>query len=532
MEVGKGDCKKFTTFILAVLKAKGIPAFAKVVSYDGFAWAHIYAIVPNGNGYITLDPVNHCKYNSEVDYIKAQNFYLDGSKSNIMTKLSLMGSLGKLSPQSAVAGIGEASDDFLGDVSETFGGRRNPFKSCHNSRALSGLGNDYMSGIGDENQMADEYLSGIEELTGEDSDLGKKSKEQKQEKKINKTVNKTLRQQNHAAKKTPQVKAAKKAQRKKIFKGAKKVGFAPVRGAFLALIALGGALSHTPIKINLAQKLAKSWQKDNGAKVVKVWEAYGGKREALAKAINRAAKTNLSGEDIAVGIDGAFDLSGIGSAAAVASTIAVAAPITIAMMKLFANDKDIVSEGEAELVENTVDVIEDKEMKKADGDPQKVMKKAQATPLVKAGEEMDAGGNKETQRDIIDEAKQEPEHQEGDSEDFKPATAKSGRTVAPSNNAAQNTQTPVSTDQDKGPQEQTNNLLPARADQFRTAKSFAGNWRLPYTWLKGLLLVILLSDIFKVPELLASVVGSGMLGMLIYTSILSLTKNKMTHGKI
>jgi len=79
MKVKKGDCKKFTTFICCVLKCKKINSASKVVNYnEGYGWQHIYAIAfyPNEKGYLTLDPVNHKRWDSEVNYrIGRVNFY-------------------------------------------------------------------------------------------------------------------------------------------------------------------------------------------------------------------------------------------------------------------------------------------------------------------------------------------------------------------------------------------------------------------------------------------------------------------------
>lgn len=86
---GIGDCKKMTTLIASVLKAAGITPLLKVISYDGTNYEHIYVIVPDENkGYITLDPVNNCKYNAEIPHKKAKVIDLNNKE---MPTLSLLG---------------------------------------------------------------------------------------------------------------------------------------------------------------------------------------------------------------------------------------------------------------------------------------------------------------------------------------------------------------------------------------------------------------------------------------------------------
>jgi len=574
MQVGKGDCKKFTTFIQSVLKAKGIPSQAKVVSYDGNNWAHIYAIVPTGqNSYITLDPVNHCKYNKEVDYKKAQVFNLDGTKSQIMNKLSLMGSLGNLNNSDFLSGIGEAADDVLADIDDSFGGRRRNRRSCHNPAALAGLGNDFINGINDDYSLdgEEEFLSGIEELEGTD-ELGRRKifkrpvlkrpvlKRPVLKRPVAKIVKKV--QAKRAARKTPAAKAARKAKRKKIFKGVKKLGFAPTRAAFLALVALGGALRKSPLKINLAGKLAQIWQQDNGREIVKVWETFGGKRSALAKAISRASGTSISGEEFQVNADGSF-LSGLGvvTATAAAATIAAATPITIAILKLLKN-KGAMTEPESNFVEDVSEVAEDVALQQSGGDIRKVVLKAAQTNLLREGADIDEGGNVDTQREIIEEASAEPEVEEGDYSNFKPvartsskpATSLPAAKLPTANKVVQRnapTQQPATfappeqTQIPQDAQEQTQEVietvtensnprnLPSTKDQFAPrAKNIMGGYKNPITWLKALLYCILLSSIYKINPAYSSFVGCGITIILLITLInLSIQKIK-TNGKI
>lgn len=83
---GQGDCKKLTVLIASILKCAGIKPLLKVISYNGKEYEHIYVIVPTGKGsYITLDPVNHCKYNAEIKHAKA--FTVDTNKNRMDLQL-------------------------------------------------------------------------------------------------------------------------------------------------------------------------------------------------------------------------------------------------------------------------------------------------------------------------------------------------------------------------------------------------------------------------------------------------------------
>lgn len=121
---GEGDCKKVTTFIASVLKAAGIEPALKVVSYEGKDWEHVYVVVSKDNfgthtmeypGYLTLDPVNDCKWNTEVKHVKSQLFFLNGRKGKItMNKISQMGC-----PSPGTVGqnwIGISTDTILNDL--------------------------------------------------------------------------------------------------------------------------------------------------------------------------------------------------------------------------------------------------------------------------------------------------------------------------------------------------------------------------------------------------------------------------------
>lgn len=479
IEVGKGDCKKFTTFILSVLKCKGIEAFAKVVSYDGSSWEHIFVIVPIDDknklvNYITLDPVNHCKFNKEVDHKKAQVFYLNGTNSEIMdgNKLSVMGSLGNTRPRKfnfGMDGVSDAAGDFLGEVDQSFNGVRRHGANCsrHDANHLSGLGNDYINGLEDPIQ-----------INGTDDIGAKKSKAQKQAKK-----------------------EFRKVKRKQVFKAAKKVGFAPVRAAFLALVALGGALQKTKLKINLAGKLAVLYQKDKEG-LLKIWSTFGGKPEALTKAIAKASKTSLRGEDINISGDGSFKIEGIGvvTATAAAATITTAAPIFIAVMNLLKKHK-IATTDELTTADKVVDTLQPQDLQQT-----------QNEPLVKAGKELDAGGNVETQKEIIKESVTPTK--EGETEDFKTVAV---RTVKKEGEPLETDTTTLS---------QTTQTQP-------TAASFFANWKSPLSWLKAALILSVLISYHKLNIYVSNGLQVVVTVMLIFTIVnLIITKIKSSYGKI
>lgn len=341
MKVGRGDCKKFTVFIGSVLKAAGIPCIIKVVSYDGKSWAHVYIIVPLDNtnkNYITMDPVNHCKFNSEVNYSKAQNNFLNYQKSNIMdgNKLSLMGGLGNLNTSNLLSGIGDSAGDVLADIDATFNGVQTQAQGVGALDELAGLGNEYINGINDEL-----FISG-------NDDIGKRA-----------------RAKANRGGKPKKTKEERKARRKKLFHFGAKVNFLPIRAAFLSLVKLGGALQKIKgLKINLAKKLAEAYARPEvGAQLNKIWYKFGGEEKTLKQAIVQAGKSKLHGTDELSGPEiAAYNdmLSGLGVAPAVAAAavITAATPILIPVINMLKKNK-VVSPQAAEAAADVAETAED-----------------------------------------------------------------------------------------------------------------------------------------------------------------------------
>lgn len=361
IQVRQGDCKKFTTFICCVLKCKGITSASKVVNYDkGSGWQHIYAIAkyPNDKGYLTIDPVNKQRWDTEVRFREGRVNYYNGTYSKlIMNKLSMMGNI----PNSS----GNAIDEILGDVEDIAGTTRNF------NRNTKG----YLQ------QIEDSYINGthydeIEGAPDDDESIAAKKNPAKAAK------------QQARKKKRAEKKPARVEKRKKIFKKVKKVGFGPVRAAFLALIFLGAELEKTHLKVNLAKKLAQLWQKDGGASLKKIWAQFGGKPDALKQAIIKASKVQISGE---------MDEE-IGAAAAVgaAAMITAASPLLVAVFKLM-HDKKVMAKNEAmrsvDATEKTTDENTDKDGNLL-ANVSDVMKAS--TKVIDEVVKIDQGGDKQT----------------------------------------------------------------------------------------------------------------------------------------
>lgn len=475
MKLGKGDCKKFTVFIGSVLKNKNIDFIVRVVKYEPFVdWQHVYIIVPDvhtltGQEYITLDPVNKEQFNKEVNFYLCRDNFLNGSisKEKNMNKLSVMGNInGANTELDFISGLGEAADQIEGDLDDISGRMR----SKHCRRTLAGLGEDYINGVGSD----DDNMSGLaadEMIDG----LGKRKKA------------------------NPAQKAAKKEKRKqlrkKLFKGAKAVAFAPNRAAFLGLIALAGALSHTPLKINLAKKIAEAWKLDGGKKITKFWEFFGGTRDGIKKALSKAAKTQLQGEESFVKNGQIYGTSmGVVTATAAAAAIAAATPLVIAVMKILKKDK-VVSNKEADIVEGTSRTIEEG-VTTADGKFTPAAALEMATNVIKKGGELlDGGGNTATQQEIKTEAAQE-------------AAAESGgaKPAAEANEAGSN--------------------LPA-VIQPQGVKSSIGSLKLPLAWIRICLIVSITCNYLHLPNGLQTALTSISISFIIATSInLIINQNK------
>ncbi len=512
MKVGKGDCKKFTTFICAVLKYKGIPCATKVVSYDGYDWEHIYAIVPMSNGqYITLDPVNECKFNSEVDFKKARINYLDGTYSKIMTKLSLMGNIPQAMTNESYAGylslqgINNSAVGVLEDLEALTGVGEGA--SQYDEDILSGLEDDFIGGINDDEEST---INGIEAK----SPTRQAKQAAKTEKKaVRKAEVKQKREVKKAA--APANKQARIEKRKKVFNVAKKAGFGPIRVAFLGLIKLAGALEHTPLKFNLAANLAKAWQMDGGKEITAMWEKFGGKRDALKVALSKAAKVQLAGVGDASSL---LTLSGIGSAAAAASLIAASTPILIASLK-YLKDKKIINAGQANSLDQTLNLVEDVTTLPDGTLSDKALALLQKQPILEEAIKIDDGGNKATQQEIKAEViKEAPE-----TPSFIPPPP------ASTDSQAKTTPPPPT------PTDTTNNNpnnLPAPADMLPQPKSMAGNIRYPHVWLRMCFVLMCITNIVAISKPLVNIISTALFAGIIITTIYLFTSKKNNNGKI
>jgi hypothetical protein len=321
---GKGDCKKFSTFIPAVLEAAHIPVALKVVSYQGVDWEHIYTVVPQLNGkYITLDPVNHQQFNNEVSHVTSRVYFLDGKKSKIMgNKLTKMGNLPNDS--NPILKLGIVCDNVLADIDSL---TKKQVQADYFQ--VQGVEDEQLLGLGDEQYW--EKTEGIAEAM---EGIGRRKKSSKSRHHRTKAERKESRGKR---------KARRKERRKRIFRKGKKLAFAAPRAAFLGLIKLGNLLQKTPLHFNLSHKLALAWQKDNGAGLKKIWADLGGNPTVLQKAILKGVGTNIRGLDQIEGL-GSLDMdnerpmaniSGIGvvTLAAVAAAITTAAPVLVVVVK-------------------------------------------------------------------------------------------------------------------------------------------------------------------------------------------------------
>lgn len=103
-----------------------------------------------------------------------------------------------------------------------------------------------------------------------------------------------------------------------------KVAMVLPRGAFLVLLRLGGELEKTPIKINLAKKMAEEWG-NKGTRLKQVWYNLGGDPKELTNVINIASsKPSISGMSY-------LGDPATATVAATTATAATAAPIITAI---------------------------------------------------------------------------------------------------------------------------------------------------------------------------------------------------------
>jgi hypothetical protein len=144
--------------------------------------------------------------------------------------------------------------------------------------------------------------------------------------------NKTQRKAKKAARKVK-----RKAKIKKFTKGAVKIGLAPGRKAFLALIKIGKKTEKF-LKFNLAKKLAPLYKFDNGASLSKFWAKFGGKPDELKNAI----------------IKGGATINGVSFGVATEVLVTSASPILVALVALIADiNKKKQARGEPILEEET-----------------------------------------------------------------------------------------------------------------------------------------------------------------------------------
>jgi LPXTG-motif cell wall-anchored protein len=101
-----------------------------------------------------------------------------------------------------------------------------------------------------------------------------------------------------------------------------KVSLAVPRGAFLGLLLLGKALEKTPIKLNLAKKLAEAWNNGKKNQISEVWYKLGGDAEELKKQLIKASSISLNG------------MLGVVATATAGASVGVASPIIAKLLKL------------------------------------------------------------------------------------------------------------------------------------------------------------------------------------------------------
>lgn len=313
---GRGDCKKMTTLIACVLKNAGIEPVLKHVRYKDEAHTHIYVIVPfpTVEKYLTIDPVNHCQWNTEVEHAKASLYFLNGEKMD----LHMMGN--------------------VPSQKKTY-----TFKSANLSTPICGVDDDIsaLAGVGCacsgvKDDVLSNALAGDFNITGLDDDqiiygvgtIGRKRRSKAEKRQL------------------------RKDRRQKAFKVFKAVNLAPIRASFLMLVRSN--------IFRLANRMAKAWIHDSSG-LTKMWLSFGGDPKVLKNTIKKGAwksirsKINGVGElpsvmeleametqgiGVAPAIMEALSVEGIGVAPAVAAAaIAAATPILLATIKIIGKSK-------------------------------------------------------------------------------------------------------------------------------------------------------------------------------------------------
>jgi hypothetical protein len=107
---------------------------------------------------------------------------------------------------------------------------------------------------------------------------------------------------------------------------AKKALLVP-RGAFLGLILLGKALEKTPIKINIAKRIAEKWS-TKGKQLSELWYKLGGEPDILKAQVSKATNKQLAGN------------MGYVVAATTAGSVAAASPIIVKILQIVGKGAD------------------------------------------------------------------------------------------------------------------------------------------------------------------------------------------------
>lgn len=332
---GRGDCKKMTVLIASVLKAAGIEPVLKHVYYEHENHTHIYVIVPFPTlaTYLTVDPVNHCKWNEEVKHRKGSLYFLNGKKMD----LHMMGK----APEKWSYKVKSASfNDIISGIDDEVHG-------------LAGT-----CCVGAKEDVLANAVSGVDtEIFGVDSDMVMYGSEVELMGRRKRGGGSSRKRRSKAEKK-----AARKERAQKLFKVFKQVNLAPSRASFLLLV-------RTNI-FRLANRMAKVWIQDpTGLK--KMWAQFGGKPEALRDAIKAGSwkkyKSQIKGVeemgDTPISVEGLEEMQtqGIGFPPAIAAAIAAATPIVLAVIKIIGkskSDSDTEAPGEEE-EESTAEILTD-----------------------------------------------------------------------------------------------------------------------------------------------------------------------------